>query len=431
MIPPSRDGLDLCLILILTIKRLYQIVKTSKIDSLSQNLFMVDKMKTVYPDYLEKFTCTADKCTHCCCHGWEIDIDDDTYKKYMSMQGPVGSMVRSSITGTGVKHFMLNEKDDCPLLNDKGLCTLCLTYGEESLCCVCHMYPRFVSRYGDTQEMSLSMSCEEAARIIISNHSHVHLTESLPDAAVQDNNADELSPDDITSVRQDALHILQNDEHPITDRACAFLMYCEDIQALINDEEETPGNLHSHLASVRRRYLNNDLYNRFSSMPASPSLVFEGLHTRLDSFDGLEILGDEWKNVITKIHRLYDEHSDAYLRGIHDLGTYINENEIQFEQILVYFTTRYFMRAVSDCDIISKAKFAVTSLLAICDMMLTRTITGPDDSRTFNPDDLIDICRIYSGEVEHSEDNIETINDEFLFGGTYETDSLCRMIRYF
>lgn len=422
---------------------------------------MVDKMKTVYPDYLEKFTCTADKCSHCCCHGWEIDIDDYTYKKYMSMQGPIGSLVQSSITGSGVKHFRLNEKDDCPLLNDKGLCTLCLTYGEESLCCVCHMYPRFISRYGDTQEISLSLSCEEAARIIISNHRHVHLTEFLPDAAsvsasisgpvsvpeslnsliselvddsdpaVPDHNADELSPDDIMSVRQDALHILQNDDHPITDRTCAFLMYCEDIQALINDEEETPGNLHSHLAFVRKKYMNDDLFKKISSISVSPALICEGLHTRLDSFDGLEILGDEWKNVITKIHRLYDEHSDSYLCGIHDLGTYIRENEVQFEQILVYFTTRYFMRAVSDYDIIGKAKFAVTSLLAICDMMLTRNIMYSDDSRVFNPDDLIDICRIYSGEVEHSEDNIETMNDEFLFGGIYETDSLCRMIRYF
>jgi hypothetical protein len=42
-----------------------------------------------------------------------------------------------------------------------------LSHGEESLCTVCHMYPRFAFLYNTTTEYSLSMACEEAARIII------------------------------------------------------------------------------------------------------------------------------------------------------------------------------------------------------------------------------------------------------------------------
>ena len=29
------------------------------------------------PDFYGKFKCTAEKCRHSCCIGWEIDIDDD------------------------------------------------------------------------------------------------------------------------------------------------------------------------------------------------------------------------------------------------------------------------------------------------------------------------------------------------------------------
>ena len=48
-----------------------------------------DKMKTVVPSYYKEFRCIADKCNHSCCKGWEIDIDDETYKKYAESDLPI------------------------------------------------------------------------------------------------------------------------------------------------------------------------------------------------------------------------------------------------------------------------------------------------------------------------------------------------------
>ena len=38
-------------------------------------------MKLYAPEYYKQFQCIADKCTHSCCIGWEIDIDEITDEK--------------------------------------------------------------------------------------------------------------------------------------------------------------------------------------------------------------------------------------------------------------------------------------------------------------------------------------------------------------
>jgi hypothetical protein len=44
-------------------------------------------MKQFTPDYFNTFKCIADKCTHSCCIGWEIDVDEVTLDFYKSIKG--------------------------------------------------------------------------------------------------------------------------------------------------------------------------------------------------------------------------------------------------------------------------------------------------------------------------------------------------------
>ena len=54
-------------------------------------------MKIRTPDYFNKFKCIADKCEDTCCAGWGIVIDDESYKKYVSIEGSFGDELRSKI----------------------------------------------------------------------------------------------------------------------------------------------------------------------------------------------------------------------------------------------------------------------------------------------------------------------------------------------
>ena len=44
-------------------------------------------MKIFAPSYYKNFKCLADRCTHSCCIGWEIDVDADTLLRYEQLTG--------------------------------------------------------------------------------------------------------------------------------------------------------------------------------------------------------------------------------------------------------------------------------------------------------------------------------------------------------
>lgn len=133
-------------------------------------------MKRVYPDYYPQFRCIADRCRHTCCVGWEIDINPAALRRYDGMRGDMGERLRASIARDGAgAHFILDEKERCPLLNPSGLCDLITAAGEKALCQICRDHPRFRTRLRDREEIGLGLCCEEACRLILSQRAPMGL----------------------------------------------------------------------------------------------------------------------------------------------------------------------------------------------------------------------------------------------------------------
>lgn len=113
-----------------------------------------------YPNYYTKFKCSAERCRHNCCIGWEIDIDADTLELYRALDSSVSQKIEDG-------HFVLTEGGRCPFLNEQNLCTLITRYGDGALCDICAEHPRFYNYIGGREEVGLGLCCEEAAKIII------------------------------------------------------------------------------------------------------------------------------------------------------------------------------------------------------------------------------------------------------------------------
>ena len=125
-------------------------------------------MKLFAPTYYKTFRCIADACEHSCCIGWEIDIDEQTLKKYKQLKDGYGPAVLESISFEGAPHFRLCEGDRCPHLDERGLCKIILGVGEEYLSHICREHPRFYN-FTSVAEVGVGMSCPEAARLILSS----------------------------------------------------------------------------------------------------------------------------------------------------------------------------------------------------------------------------------------------------------------------
>ena len=133
-------------------------------------------MKLYAPKYYRDFKCIADKCSHSCCIGWEIDIDEDTLEKYQKLCGGYGDVIAESISVDGTPHFKLGEGERCPHLDERGLCRIITNIGEEHLSDICREHPRFYN-FTDVCEVGVGASCPEAARLMLSSSDYAKTEE--------------------------------------------------------------------------------------------------------------------------------------------------------------------------------------------------------------------------------------------------------------
>ena len=138
------------------------------------------------PAYYQKFKCIADKCTHSCCVGWEIDVDADTQQVYAALTGEMGERIRASLErGEDGVHFALRPNGHCPHLDGNGLCEIIKQLGEGHLCEICREHPRFYNQVGERLECGVGASCEAAAALILAEDYTVILP--LDEAECQQN----------------------------------------------------------------------------------------------------------------------------------------------------------------------------------------------------------------------------------------------------
>ena len=120
------------------------------------------------PRYYTAFRCLADACTHSCCVGWEIDVDEDTLSLYHSLGTPFGEEILRGIVEEGEgAHFALCPNGKCPNLDERGLCRIISTLGDGALCDICREHPRFYNEVAGELEVGVGVACEAAARLIL------------------------------------------------------------------------------------------------------------------------------------------------------------------------------------------------------------------------------------------------------------------------
>ena len=112
-------------------------------------------MKLRTPTYFNEFHCIADKCKDCCCIGWEIDIDKKSADFYKNVSGEFGEKLRKSIDFGSPSHFALNDKNRCPLLNNKNLCEVYIQLGEDKMCDICTEHPRYYEWFNNLKKVEL------------------------------------------------------------------------------------------------------------------------------------------------------------------------------------------------------------------------------------------------------------------------------------
>lgn len=391
------------------------------------------------PEYYDEFSCIASRCKDSCCAGWEIDIDEESYEYYRTREGAFGDRLRESmfVAEDGGYRFKLKGPKRCAMLNDNNLCDLYTELGEEALCEVCTEYPRFSLVYGQVEQKALSLSCEEVGRILFNRTEPEQLIDIELPGDCEDDEEDPQLVAFMEWVQKEAVSILQNRKNPISYRAKEFLAWCNLVQNAINHAEAMDDlsllgqwkeqDAGREIEEWKKKNLSDEtLENGVTDCPPDKSrngYSYEDFCDRIAVFLTMEELDDEWCNTKAEFEKLYNE--DTYESLLMEYLDSDDYSELGYEHLLVYFVYRYLMNAVYDYDILSYAKMIVVATLVVRDMDAARY---QRNGGSFTMFDRIDIARIFSKEVEHSEGNAEDLKEMCMMEEIASVDSLCRQI---
>lgn len=263
---------------------------------------MMNSSKLFTPSYFDSFHCLMGACPDSCCKaGWEIPIDDGTIDKlraYPSLE--IDKNIRTGSDGDTV--LRVNNNNACPYLNPEGLCEMYIQSG--MMGDVCSKHPRFYEEYyiGDGlafTEAGLSVSCPEAARIVLS------ASKSDYEALYKEQTGDELL-DFLLKARAKAFGL----------RPSQLIAYGELLQ-----EEIDFGSLELPEGEI----------------PDSEPIDVKSLCGFI--LDNTEILTPEWRKLLRNCEQ----------------GSHEQESESLFD----YLIFRFFLKAVNTEDILTECKLIV------------------------------------------------------------------------
>ena len=126
----------------------------------------------------------------------------------------------------------------CAFLNEENLCDLYKALGPDSLCDTCRMYPRHTEEYEGLRELSLSLSCPEAARIILSCKEPVRFLEEEDDLEDDFEEFDFMMFSQLEDTRDVLFSILQDRSLPLTLRMSASEQLTEQYQIRVEEQKE-------------------------------------------------------------------------------------------------------------------------------------------------------------------------------------------------
>jgi lysine-N-methylase len=202
------------------------------------------------PYYMKRFQCIGSSCEDCCCEGWRVTLDQATYHKYrkcsdINLQSKLQKQVtriRTNASEYNYAKIRLTEEDICPFLDEKRLCSIQRKLGEKYLSITCTAYPRITNLVGETMERSLTLSCPEAARLILLNPSLMEFDGDEEDSSIRNAIAYTINSNDFHMLQQPGKYfwdmrifiitLLQERSYPLWQRIIILGFFCQKLTEL-------------------------------------------------------------------------------------------------------------------------------------------------------------------------------------------------------
>lgn len=360
-------------------------------------------------NYIDKFSCLADKCPDTCCAGWKIEIDEKSLEKYNNVRSDYSHVLRERIDADECV-FRQKENGDCSFLCENKLCDMYIALGEDSLCDTCRLYPRHIEEFEDAYEMNLSVSCPEAARILLEQDGPIAMLDTGK-YEVASNSEDEETGDKKADNKK-----TENEENDENFNSELYDLLIETRESLIEIVRNRSVSYSTRAAQIVKAA--SKLQDRLDSLDVietdADSLkedsedLFYLIKDAFDCLKELEYLKDSREAQLNKAENILYLEGNEYWRKLHaEFEKYCAENalklEVKKEQITAYYLYSYFCGAVYDDYVFAKAFGAVMHTALINELWIAKWIQN--NKRICN-EDMVTVLYEYARELENSNPNL-------------------------
>lgn len=308
---------------------------------------------TLYPEYVNEFSCIGPECEDTCCAGWNIYVDKEAYKKYQRVKDPqlqkkIKETIKRNRTGKTDNEYGKMALDDngvCGFLDVNKLCTIHKELGEDYLCNTCFEYPKVFTSVLGTVEKSLSMSCPEAARKALLNKDKMQFVQEVEMKNVRGTVGNKImkhfQKEIFWDLRIFIIGLMQDRNYTVEQRLIILGLFLNRLEN--TPDEEMQGELPS-LTEVFTKYLNDSsIISNIENLPKKVSFQIsvaeELLKYRINLKDTsklyIECAQEAIKGLqLDELHTLeereniYNECYEKYYKPFMDEHEYILENYI-------------------------------------------------------------------------------------------------------
>ena len=200
--------------------------------------------KFIQPKIFSEFKCDGSKCNSMCCKNWSIDVDTETYQKYLELKIPNVEWNEASKKYL----FKLLPNGSCPCLDDDGLCKIQKQHGESFLSITCKQYPRIVQAVNpNIFTRSFTLTCPIAADLILRQTEPLKFTQIESDSQLKVNvnllYLDDQAAENLIELRMIAIRILQNRRMTIDQRLLTLGFFISQVGDIRTDFDIVRDNL--------------------------------------------------------------------------------------------------------------------------------------------------------------------------------------------
>lgn len=362
-------------------------------------------MEYTYPEYLYDFQCEASGCKDTCCAGWKIVIDPVSLKKYKNHPGFFGNRLKNSIDWEKGTFDQYNGR--CTFLNEENLCDIYAEAGEEMLCKTCTRYPRHYEEFENLREISLSLSCPSAAKLVLGHKEKlIFLNEYRETPEEEYEQFDFFLFTKLNEIRDYFYEVIQNREWTIPFRTALLLSTAHDLQKRV-DREQLYG-VDDLLKRYRTPHFQKTAEKKFAAFQGQGVKMRTQRRKLWQRLYRLEVLRPRWREYMKKQEELLyrDLSQEEYEAAWKEFAAGDGCRDVEYEQLFMYYLFGSLCGAVYDGDLFSKVKVAAVHVLLLRELAFGAWLSK---GKAFVFEDQIELVHRYARETEHSEPNIEAL----------------------